>query len=157
MAKAPTTYAAPPVTVEGLIPFQKELRAANAAFPRLLRVANKEAAEMVAEEARRNASSQGGAARKTAPSIKALAQQRNASVKIGGKAYPYALGAEFGAIVYKQFKPWRGNQHNMPSGISFDEQTTGYFLYPAIRAKRGEVMDAYGELVNKAMDKAFPD
>lgn len=148
---------APPVHIEGIIPLQKELRAANKAYPRLLRIANKEAAEIIAGEARAEAGGQGGVARKSAPSIKAMAQQRNASVKIGGQKYPFALGAEFGAIVYKQFKPWRGNQHSMPSDISFDEHTTGYFLYPAIRAKRGKVMDVYGELLDKAMKKAFPD
>lgn len=47
---------------------------------------------------------------------------------------------------WNQFKPWKGNGAN-----------AGYALYPAIRSKIGEVVDSYGDAIEKLAKKAFPD
>lgn len=140
------------VRVEGLRDFQRELRALDNKLPRQMRVANLEAAEVVAKEARAKAIAQGGVAEKTAPSIKAAAEQVRSKVNIGGTRYPFALGAEFGAKVYPQFKRWRGNQHqpDVDNGV-------GYFLYPAIRETRSEFIDTYAKALDQLMRRAFPD
>jgi hypothetical protein len=138
------------VRVIGLADFRRELRRMSATLPRELRSANLSAAKLVADEARPRAQAQGGVARKTAPSIKALAQQRGAAVRIGGVRYPFALGAEFGSKGYRQFKPWRGNQW------SPDQGSVGYFLHPAVRDTRRRVIDLYGDLIERLAARAFP-
>lgn len=132
------------ITVQGLAEFQRELRQIDLASD--LRDANREAAETVASAARARASSLGGVAAKTAPSIKAAAEQRRAKVDLGGSRYPFALGAEFGGQgrpSTMQFKPHLGR--------------TGYALYPAIRDTREQFIDAYDRALGQLMARAFPD
>jgi len=140
------------VQVRGLRDFQRELRRANTDLPRELRTASLAAAEVVAKAARSKALALGGVAAKTAPSIKAGGEQRRSKVSIGGPAFPWALGAEFGAKRYPQFEPWRGNQHqpDLDNGV-------GYFLYPSIRDTREEFIDVYAGGIDRLMRAAFPD
>lgn len=137
------------IEVDGLKDLQRELRAVDKDFPKELRLANKGAAEIVADATRASFASRGGVAPKVAPSVKALAQQRSASVKIGGAKYPYAMGSEFGGRGRprtRQFPPWRGNGEG-----------AGYSLYESIRAQRDKVMDSYGDALDRLTKKAFPD
>lgn len=67
------------------------------------------------------------------------------TVMYGGK--PWNMGAEFGAIQYPQFEPWRGNK---------DE--AGYFLWPAIREFRDEdMLEQWVRIVYEQISKAFSD
>lgn len=132
------------VQVKGLAEFQRELKKIDMAKD--LRLANLAAAELVATAARSRASGLGGVAAKTAPSIKAAAEQRRSKVNLGGGQYPFAMGAEFGGQgrpTTQQFKPHLG--------------TEGYFLYPAIRNTREQFMDAYERAIQQIMHAAFPD
>lgn len=134
------------IRVEGLAELQRELRKIDSKLPRELRVANKDAAEVVARAARARAVAQGSTAAKTAPSIKAAAEQRRSKVTLGGARYPFAWGAEFGGQgrpTTMQFRPHRGRD--------------GYFLYPAIRSTRAEFMDVYERALDQLMRAAFPD
>lgn len=131
--------------VHGLAELQRELRNVDKTLPRQLRVVNLKAAEIVATEARGRASGLGGAIGKAAPSIKAMAQQRSAAVRIGGAKYPFALGGEFGSIRFRQFQAWRG------SGAE-----AGYALYPAKRAKTPQIMDMYLRMIDEIARPAFP-
>lgn len=49
-------------------------------------------------------------------------------LKAKDKNMPEAFGAEFGALAYKQFPPYRGNQWTDPTGSQI-----GYMIHPAIR------------------------
>ena len=136
------------VRVEGLADLQRELRKLDSKLPRELRQANLKAAELVATAARSKASSLGGVAAKTAPSIKAAAEQRRSKVTIGGPKYPFAMGAEFGGQgrpTTMQFKPWSGR-----------DSGAGYFLYPAIRGTRDEFIEVYERAIDQLMRAAFP-
>lgn len=134
------------VEVVGLRDFQRELRRVDKDLPKALRLVNLAAAEVVAADARSKASALGGVAAKAGASVKAQAQQRAGIVRLGGNRYPFAMGAEFGAIRYRQFKAWRG------SGAD-----AGYFLYPAKRAKTPLVVAMYGDMVEDLAKKAFPN
>lgn len=134
--------AADRIEVEGLRDLQRELRALDADAPKELRKANLEAAEVVAQATRQSFSSRGGVAPKVAASVRAVAQQRNASVKIGGARFPYALGSNFGSLRYKQF----------PRPTKPD-----YSLFVSIKAKRDDVLDTYDDALKKLTKKAFPD
>lgn len=132
------------IQVRGLADFQRELRRIDLAKD--LRLANLEAAQVVASAARARASALGSVAAKTAPSIRAAAEQRRAKVAMGGAGYPFAFGAEFGGQgrpTTMQFEPHRGTQ--------------GYWLYPAVRGTREEFMDAYERALDQLMRRAFPD
>lgn len=129
------------IDVVGLRDLQRELRAANAAFPRELRVANLEAAEVVADATRQSFASRGGVAPRVAASVKAMAQQRNASVRVGGARFPYAMGSMFGARTYRQFPPFKRG---------------GYSLFPQIKSERERVVEVYAKALGRIAAKAFP-
>lgn len=131
------------VRVEGLKQLSTALRKYGRDLQRELKDAGLEVAEGVAQTARGLASSQGGVAAKTAPSIRAHGYTTGAAVSLGGSGYPFAGGAEFGAVQYKQFKPWRGS-----------DSSAGYFLYPAIRQDKDEAEQAYSDALDRLARKA---
>lgn len=143
------------IHVDGLKELQRELKSLDAEWPKELRKANKEAAEMVAARTRRSFARGTGVDPKVVPSIRALAQARSAAVKIGGQRFPFALGAEFGGGKFgkgnptpaggytTQFRPHRGR--------------AGYHLYPTLRRSTDEVVDLYGDLIDDLTRRAFPD
>lgn len=49
-------------------------------------------------------------------------------------------------VGWNQFRPWRGNGAN-----------AGYFLFPDIRAHEPEIVETYGDAIDKLTKKAFPD
>lgn len=140
------------VRVDGLRDLQKALRQADKDFPKELRKANLGAAEVVAQETRQSFLSRPGVAPKVALTVRAVAQQRNASVKIGGELKgrsPKAIGAQtamgsnFGTIGrFPQFPPVK---------------KPDYSLYTSIYAKRAEVLDTYDDALGKLTKKAFPN
>lgn len=128
------------VKVDGLRELNNALRAVGKDAQSELRDAGKKIAETVADDARSNAYSLGGVAAKVAPSIRASAGVRSAGVGFGGAAFPFAGGAEFGSLRYKQFKPWRGNTSD-----------AGYFVYPSIRSNSERITEDYAEAVDDLM------
>ena len=56
-----------------------------------------------------------------------LVQMGKGIVQYGGT--PWAMGAEYGSILYGQFPEWRGNKED-----------AGYFFWPAVRDFRDEDM-----------------
>lgn len=130
------------IKVAGLKEFRRELKKLDGDFPKEMSRVNNDVAGLVADAARSKAAGQGSTLEKAAPSIRAMKGATRAQIAIGSSQYPYALGAEFGSIRYKQF----------PSPIP-----GGRSLYPTIRAKRNEVMERYGDLVDDVAKKAFPD
>lgn len=67
------------------------------------------------------------------------------TVEYGGEGY--SMGAEFGALQYKQFEIWRGNKDD-----------AGYFFWPAIREFRDkDMLDLWVEEVWKAVKPLFPE
>jgi hypothetical protein len=135
---------AEPVRIEGLRELVRDFRRAEGNLPKEIQKSNKSLAEKVAERTKASFSSRDGVAPKVAASVKALATQRGAHVRIGGNAYPYALGSEFGAIVFKQFPPWRGNGPG-----------AGYSLFPTIRSMRTDIEKEFLDGVERAFHRAF--
>lgn len=147
------------IKVEGLAQLQKELRQVDKDLPKQLRLANKSVAEFVAAAAKVKASSLGGVARKSAPSVKALAQQRNASVKIGGKKFGFAIGAEFGGGKFGKGNPkppGGGYTTQFKPYLKLGRGGAGYFLYPTIREKSEEIIEKYGDAIDRLTKQAFP-
>lgn len=139
--------------VRGLKEFRRELRKSTDLLPKEVGAANAEAAEVVLSAARKNASALGGVAAKVIRSNGLRPSKAAAAVKVilGSESVPYAIGAEYGSIRYKQFKEWRGNQWTP------DQGSVGYFLHPAIRDTREEFIETYADIIMRLTRKAFPD
>jgi hypothetical protein len=128
------------VRVVGLAELQKDLRELDAALPRQLRLVNKEAADVVVDAALDKAHQLGGVAAHAAEALKSAAEQRRAVVTLGNDRHPEALGAEFGATKYRQFRAWRGSGDD-----------AGYFLWPAIRETRDRVVQTFDEALGRLL------
>lgn len=142
------------VRVEGLKELRKELRTLEGddSWKADLRAAGKDAAEIVAAEARRTAAAgrstlSGKAATMGAAavaSIRSLAGQTRATVAGGKASIAYFGGWEFGSAGhYRQFPAKaRNGSHN---------------IYPAIDTKRDEVIEIYGDRIDVLTKKHFPE
>lgn len=143
----PREVAADAIRVEGLNELRAGLKAIGGGWPRKLGEINKRIAQIVVDDAK--AKAQTPQARKAAESLKATAATTGATVTLGSGS-PFALGAEFGALRYKQFPQWRGNQWQPAAG------GVGYFLHPAIRDDLHKVEDAYLDAIDDLSKAAFP-
>ena len=130
------------VKVTGLAELNKALKALGPEVQSELKAAHFEVGSMVADDAKSIAYGLGGVAAKVAPSIKATKAAAGAAVSFGGAAYPFAGGAEFGSLRYKQFKTWRGSGSD-----------AGYFVYPAIRQDADQIETTYVERIDDLMRK----
>jgi hypothetical protein len=137
------------VEVHGLRDFRRELRRAGEEFPRELRQTNLEAAEIVAKDARRRAPRGphlgGGRVRPIVASIRALASQGRGQIAVGGASTPHGPVLEFGGTI-----PRRGG-----TGARTTVRAQP-FLYPALAAKQDEVVEFYGEALDRVYRRAFP-
>lgn len=103
--------------------------------------------------------------------LRPVSSEAGAAVRLGNAGTPFALGAEFGAKVkrrrrspgrsesgktrreqgsgfylgYKQFEPWTGN--------AFDGEDPGFFLWRAIREHSTEVLDKFGDAIDRLWDR----
>jgi hypothetical protein len=133
------------IRITGLAELRRELRALEGKWPSALQKVNKAIAEDVAEGTRSNLASMGGSAVKAASTVKALAQQTRAQVKVGGGsgvASEVAMGNLWGSRRFKQFPPPKDG---------------GYALYPTINAMRTDIEDRYLDLLDDLLRRAFPD
>ena len=139
------------VRVAGLDAFRRELRKIESdAGPQgiaMLKEANFKVASMVVAKAQTRAASIGPMQAKAASTLRAGRQQARAVVSGGGARAPFFWGAEFGALQFKQFLPWKkpGNGN------------TGYFLFPTMKAETQNIIEMYGEELDKIARDAFPD
>lgn len=114
------------------------------------------ARDVVIPAARANASNR--MERRAASTLKALKVTTGGAVRLG-EGFPGALGAEFGAYRnqlragnpggrpaqvrgWQQFKPWRGS-----------DSGAGYFMWPAIREQTDEIVNRYGEMIQKLWEE----
>jgi hypothetical protein len=156
------------VEVAGLREFRRELKRIGPAWPKELRQANLEAAEVVARKARRNAPQGphegGGRVQPLVKSIRALANQTRGQVAIGGARSPHAVVTEFGGMI-----PRRGVDRSLVAAAQAGHRSFASagvesltpvrkqpYLYPALASERDEVLEVYGEAIDRVMRRAFP-
>lgn len=123
-----------------------------------LKIANKKAAELVAEDAQSKFRSLPGPGAKVAPTVKALSSARAAKVSMGGARTPFAMGVEFGGGLHGKGNPTSGGgyttqfQPHRGSGAG-----AGYALYPAIRKNRERIVETYRHTLFELASEAFPN
>jgi hypothetical protein len=151
------------IRVQGLDDFRRQLRRlesdAGADGLALLKEANFKIASLVVSKAQAKASGVGRMQASAASTLRAGRAQARATVT-GGARKPFFFGAEFGAysgfprtrggrtyLGFNQFKPWKkpGNGN------------TGYFLYPTMKAESKNIIETYGDELDRIAKKAFPD
>lgn len=124
------------VRVEGLKELKRALKSADKDVKTAMRKGNKEAAQVVATQAKIEAPVRTG---RLAAAIKASAGLGDASVRAGGSKVPYAGPIHFGWMSRpNKSKGWRGGPiHPQP------------FLFRALSKKYGDVVKRYEELLEK--------
>lgn len=137
------------VEIKGLRDFRRELKRLGPEWPKELRQANKDAAELVAVDARRRGPrgphEGGGRVVPIHLNIRALGSQTKGQVATGGARSPHGPVYEFGGTI---------RRHNSQARTPVRAQP---YLYPALEAKRGEVVEFYGEAIDRLTRRAFPD
>jgi hypothetical protein len=137
--------------VQGLNEFRRALKAADPTIGKEIGKETQRIGQTVFEpEARRR-----GAGR-TNPrpghivldSIRSNRVQSGVEVSMGGKSIPWAKGHEFGSNKYKQFP--------VPSG-RLGRGSAGYFFWPAARWTRDKAGEAFLEVLDRVMARAYPE
>lgn len=149
--------------VQGLSDLRRELKklddADSAEWRKALGKLNFEVASFVVGKAKPRMSALPGPGHQSAASLVASKSAVSARVALGGARAPFAEGVEFGAGQnverqtarrvlkgWNQFQPWRGNDAN-----------AGYALFPTIRNSTEEIVDKYGDAMERLLAAAFPD
>jgi hypothetical protein len=150
--------------VEGHRELIAALRAFDESLTDIVRVANRKAADVVVTKAKAYAPSVSRQAGAAAQTLRSSEELRAASVRLGNKGRPFALGSEFGAkrdrmrkvrtesgaerfmVGWRQFPTWRGNG-----------EQAGYWLWPTVRRNRDEIVEAYRDQLDKTATRYFPD
>lgn len=151
------------VKVRGLDDFRAKLKshADRKQLEKELRNANFSVAQLIENRSRPVMSGlRGGMGPRAAGTIKAARSVVSARLGIGDGDVPFALGVEFGAVRgiprnggngrtirgWNQFDSWRGNGPD-----------AGYAVFPTIRRSESEIVDKYGDEVERILSDAFPD
>jgi hypothetical protein len=136
------------IQVNGLRELRRELRRIDRDLPRQLAEVNQQGAEIVAAEMRRRAQKGphqgGGRVVAISASVKAGRQQARGVVAVGGARSPHALPRNFGGSIPRFHSQAR-------TTIPARE-----FIFSSVAAKRGEVVDRYGEALDGLLRRAFP-
>lgn len=147
------------VNVRGLRDFTRDLKQLEGDLHKELKAVNRKVADLMADRAR-SASPAG-----VQKAIRARGTQRGAFVDITNRP-PRALGVFLGMkqrsgwyshpryrnSAGRQFKPWVGN--------AWDPGETGgepYFVGPAINRSIENVLDLFGDEIEKLAARTFPD
>lgn len=95
------------IRVDGLKQLNKSLKALGADFPKAIRLAGNEAADIVVAQARPKVPSGPGAGGHAASSIKTASTRTAGRVKAGGPKFPYFPWLDFGGKVGRRHKTTR--------------------------------------------------
>ncbi len=106
---------------------------------------NREVAKSVEGEARSRLQQQ--PVPKTRSVIGRRQSRTAAAVVLRYSRFPWAAGAEFGAIAYPQFRPWVGNKYTKRS-------TPGYMIGSTLRDELPQIEKTYRRRLLKAIDDA---
>lgn len=131
------------IRVEGLRELGSSLRKAGNGLQNDLKAAHKASADIVVREAKSRAPVKTGRLR---DSLKSLASVRNARISGGKKTVPYYGWIDFGGTI-------------APKGTAIKRTylKEGRIMYPAISAKRDEIVNKYERQVREILRKAGLD
>lgn len=117
-----------------------DLRGIRTKLPKATKDADARVAADVARRSRERAAGLGGVHAHVASGIESIGPQ----IQLNAGAQPAILGAEFGGggrPRTRQFPPYRGSGSN-----------AGYMVYPTLRDDSKDVVERYGEALDKLLD-----
>ena len=136
------------IEFEGVDEFRRLLSAATGKWDNVLRESNRQISQGLARKMRGATET-----RQQARAVKAIAPRgdRRGAVIVLNKKPPFAAGAFYGALQYRQFPEWVGN--------SWEVGGSGgpYAINPTIRDSMSDIIDAYGDAFEKICALAFPN
>jgi hypothetical protein len=131
------------IVVVGLDSLLKDLRAANRALPRIVTKAIRDSTKReLLPAATRNLASQPVPKSRTKLGVSSTTR----GAALTGRA-PWIMGAEFGSLQYRQFRPWVGNRYTGAVGF------TGYIMGKAINDRLPELERRWLDDVTEALAK----
>jgi HK97 gp10 family phage protein len=150
-----------PIKVEGFNETRKALSAIDKGSAKAIKRATRPAAEIVVREAIRNAPVWPGEPRtpwRITDSIRVSATQTGAAVRFGGPKAPHTFVHEFGGTIRRRGGEGGSARTRRRRGVGDAGRTVieaQPFLYPAIEAKRGEVLEVFTSEFDKLL-REFP-
>lgn len=145
------------VRIEGLREMRAQLKRLGVEWPKELRKVNRKVADLAAEYARGGADDAGGVAAKAAYSIKGRNDQTAVIITWGGSGYEFADGAFFGALQYKRFQPWIGNQFTGGWELGTGAEGPGQGPYGIGRAFNPRVVEELTQVHLDALEELAAD
>lgn len=146
------------IKVSGLAEFKNALREEGVRLPRELTKAHKIVAAELADDIKGNWPSRSG---RSAATIRPVATATSAGVKGGSPDAPYWGVIEFGGELPRfhsesktHVKPYNGASSR---STPWDEDTSGYFMYPTARGHKARTMNRYEQVVTELADRLFPN
>ena len=128
------------VVAVGMTEVKAGLKAFDAQLPKVIRNANRVTSrDIVKPDALRRLDSQPVPKRRGVIAHRASAT--SASIALRYSRYPWAGGAEFGSLKYRQFRPWLGNQ------FTGNLNNSGYIIGPAIAGNLEKIDSKYAEIL----------
>lgn len=120
------------IGIEGLNEFSRALKKLDADLPKMIRVANNSAADLLIAKTRPLIPSRSGKAQN---SLKARSTRTSARIQVGGPKAPYYPWLDFGGATGKQ------------KSVVRPFYSEGRYLYPTLRKHRDEI----GQMQHDAM------
>lgn len=139
------------VRVVGIPDLQKALRQLDKSLPRELAEGLQVAAEIVAAQARPKVPYVSGDA---VASIKTRKQQRAAALAVGGSKAPYFPWLDFGGSTGRGHVPKRAGSGAIKREWLGKPVGDGRYIYPSLREKRHEVVEAVDEVLESMAKRA---
>lgn len=168
--------------IDGLATFAKQARRIGKEAQKELRATNLKAAQLVVPEAQRRAPKGphegGGKVRPVSASIRAVAGQRFAAVRAGGKRSPHAPPIEFGGQIARhgfaglsrserkagvrftaggeRVRSRRFQKGEVRRQVAMTKIPARPYVWPAVDAMRTRVNEVYGRDFRELIRQAFP-
>jgi len=145
----------PDLRIEGLREFQRVLRFLPEDVKKEVKRTNQQLAEIVAREARAKANSRPGVKNRTfgvSQSIKSGMVLREPAIRVGGHKRRGQRSSDAKVQEFGGRAPLFGNRQRFFQVRPRNKD--GYFLYPAVRAKRDVIAKGYLDALDKALRRA---
>lgn len=167
----PKVVAAGGASIPELNTFKRALGIIEKDLPKELRKEHKEIAEWIRILSDSRASVLGGVHRHAMDAIKAVGRTNESAIRLAeGVSHPEVFGAEFGGGKYgaghpKSMTGDRPGKYGRPFGgytTQFPKwrgsgKGAGYIIYPTIAEHSDDIVDKYGDVVDRLAHKAFPE
>lgn len=152
------------IAITGLRELRRELKAADAKFPKEIAALNKQLVnQLFVPAARANAAARANprAGSRVLASIRGLGSQTRATIAGGSARVPWFAGHEWGSRGVIRGNSRRGQKGHTrmfpPRSPQRGRGNAGYILTPAVYENMPRALTAYGAMLDDLLRSAFPE